>query len=327
MSARLFNSAPGFPAFAAAGEGAAAAAPAEAPPAAAPPAAAPPAEAPAAAAGAWYAAAGLDAETASWLTAKGFNDADPAQAAAGLAKSARAAEKLIGKSPEAVLDRPGKDQSLTDWRRANAAALGLPAAEDAYGVAAPEDWPKDIAWDAGLEAEARKFAFAQGVDPETHKGYVAIFAKKMQGMLGEEQGRLERANTAMMADLQRSHGDRLPGLIAGAQQAAQYFAAQAGLDGTGIAHVARLVAKETGDAATIRFFAAIGQAMGEDSGLGIGKGAVPFGTSPDQARAELKTFQSPDGEYGKAFAANDLRKLAELKPKREALAKLAALAP
>jgi hypothetical protein len=285
----------------------------------------PAAGAAAAAPAAWFEAPTYDADTQSWLKAKGFADADPVAALSKITKTARNAEKLVGKGPEAVLDRPAQGQALTDWRRANAEALGLPPAEEGYAVTAPEDWPKDAPWDAALEAEARKFAFAQGVDPETHKGYVALFARKMGAMASDAAQGLERANATMMADLQREHGAKTPEVLAQARQAAQHFAAAAGLDDAGVAHVAKVLADGTGDAAAIKFMAAIGKAMGEDSIVAAGKGAVAFGMTPQQAQSELQSFIGPEGEYGKAFNAGDRRRLAELNPKREQLSRLAAM--
>lgn len=301
----------------------AAAAPATEPAAVAPAPASPAPVAPGPAAPAkWFEDPAIGAEERSWLAARGLVDGDLATTLPKILKSARHAETLVSKP---VIEKPAKDQPAAAWRRANAEALGLPGAEDGYAVAAPADWPKDVAWDAGLEAEARAFAFAQGVDPETHKGYVGIFAKKMQALQSDASANLDRANATMMADLQKTHGDKLPEVLAGAKQAAQFFAAQAGLDDAGISHISKVMAEGTGDAATIRFFAAIASAMGEDAIVGANKGALAFGVTPAQAAQELQTFTSAEGDYGKAFAAGDRRRLAELGPKREQLARLASM--
>ena len=56
-------------------------------------------------------------------------------------------------------------------------------------------------------------------------------------------------------------------------------------------------------------------------GSGAGGGLA---MTPAEAKEELRRFEGPEGEYGQAFAKNDLRRLAELKARRGQLAKIAA---
>jgi len=46
--------------------------------------------------------------------------------------------------------------------------------------------------------------------------------------------------------------------------------------------------------------------------------------TPAEARAELARLNAPEGEYAKAFSAQDARAMAALKPRIEQLSKIAA---
>lgn len=296
-----------------------AAAPAGDPPAATPaaPAAAPAAPAP------WFQSERLPEDTRTWLDKKGMTKLSSDDALLVAIKGHQNAEKLLGKGVDAIMDRPAKDQPYADWARANAAMLGLPDKAEGYTAPPPEFWPKDAKWDAELEGRARDVAFAQGVSPAAHRAYVDLFAQKMKDMGDEADTDLNTAKAQMMADLEKDYGAQTDARITLAKQAAQAVAEKAGLDSETINRIGTTLSKETGDAGVIRFLAAIGDMMGEDSGVAIGKGGS-LTMTPADARAELARFQSADGEYGKAHAAGDAAKLRELTPKRAQLAKLAA---
>lgn len=270
----------------------------------------------------WWEAKDYTPEEQQWLTAKGLTEDDPTKIIPKLVKGHRSAEQRLGKGIDSIIDKPAKDQKLPDWMRANAANLGLPDKEDGYSVQAPDFWPKEAKWDADLEAAARKVAFENGVPTEAHKAYVDLFAGKMKAMIDGAEGELTRARETMMADLKRDYGDQTNAVITQAKQAAQYFAEQAGLDTKAVEHIGQLLGEAAGDASTIRFFAAISKAMGEDSAVHIGKGGQ-LTMTPAEARAELAQMNSADGPYGKAFATNDRAALEALRPRREQLAKLA----
>lgn len=271
----------------------------------------------------WFEAETFAPEEREWLTARGLAVDDPLAAIPKLVKGHRGAEQKLGKGLDSIMDRPGKDQDVTAWMKANATILGLPEAEDGYKVDPPEGWPQGLPWDGELEAAARKLAFEAGVPKAVHERYVGLFAEKMKGLEAAAAEGLANARTAMMGELTRDWGDTAPAKIAQAQQAVQAFAAQAGLTAEQIGGITQVLAEKTGDAGVIRLFAAIGAAMGEDRGLGLGQGGG-LRMTPAEAREELRRFESAEGEYGKAFAANDHRRLAELRSKREQLAKIAA---
>lgn len=271
----------------------------------------------------WFEADTFAPEEREWLTARGLAVEDPLAVIPKLVKGHRGAEQKLGKGLDSIMDRPAKDQDLSAWLKSNAAVLGLPDAEDAYKVDPPEGWPQGLPWDGELEAAARKLAFEAGVPKAAHEKYVGLFAGKMQALEQAATEGLAQAREAMMGELTRDWGDAAPAKITQAKQAVATFGEQAGLTGEQLAAVSQVLAEKVGDAGVIRLFAAIGAAMGEERGLGLGQGGGGRMT-PAEAREELRRFEGPDGEYGKAFAANDLRRLDELRARRTQLAKLAA---
>lgn len=271
----------------------------------------------------WWKGADYTAEEQQWLAARGLTEDDPLKILPKVVKGHRAAEQRIGRGLDSILDKPGKDQPLSEWLAANRASLGLPDKEDAYTAQPPADWPKDAKWDGELEAKARKIAFEAGVPPAAHQAYVNLFAAKVQEMDQAASQGLAQAQEAMMADLRRDYGEQVGTVLTKAKQGAQFVAEKAGLSSDALMNVSQVLSEKLGDANTIRFMAAIADAMGEDRGVGLGQGGT-LTMTPAEARAELARFQSPEGEYGKAYAAGDASKLRELAARREHLAKLAA---
>ena len=271
----------------------------------------------------WFEAADFGTDERAWLDAKGLTKLeDPMQALIVAAKGHRHAEQRLGKGIDAIMDRPAKDQPIKDWIKQNASVFGLPEAEDGYAVGKPEDWPKDLPWSDEFEAKARKFAHENGIPPEFHKGYVGLWAQEVASMAKAAEEGLAQARGEMMAALQKEWGNETEAKLTQAKQGAAWLAQQGGLGEEGMGAVMQLLSEKTGDAGVAKMMAALGAALGEDSIAGLGKGAS-LSMSPIEAASELSRFTSPEGEYGKAFAANDLTKLKELKPRFEMLAKAA----
>ena len=296
----------------------------DAPPADAPPAdtgAQPPADAQPPAAK-WWEGQDYTQEEQQWLAARGLTRDDPASIIPQLVKGHRAAEQRIGKGLDAILDKPAKGQSYAEWARANAAALGLPEAEDAYTAKQPDFWPKDMPWDAEMEMAARKIAFAHGVTPEAHQAYVEAFAGKMKALNDASDAAFEKANGDMMAELQRDFGAQTPAVIARAKQAAQFYAEQANLPTEALEALSHSLADKIGDAGVIRLFNFMAEQMGEDSLKGRGMGSLSM--TPADARAQLAQMTAPGGAWYDAVAKGDHDAMASLKPQFEMLAKMAA---
>ncbi len=329
------------PLFAPEGEGAAAATtPATTPPATDPGAAAaaatpsattPPATDPGAAATPAAAAQpspkwweGLSDPHKAYLTPKGLTVDDPLAALPRLIDIAANAEKRIGKGLDSILDKPGKDQTYGDWARANAEALGLPKDEGGYEIKPPADWPADIPWDSANEAKMRGIALQHGVSRQAHEAYVSAYADIVKGIDADLTRAQETAKAKMRDDLQRDWGAQTDAKLTQARQAAQFLAEKAGLGTDGLEAVSQALAAKTGDAGVMRLFATVAELMADDTGFAMARGQQTLGMTPEQARAELAKFEGPDGDYGKAFKAQDVRKLAELRAKRDQLSKLAA---
>ncbi|MEO0681978.1 MAG: hypothetical protein AAF192_16365, partial [Pseudomonadota bacterium] len=100
------------------------------------------------------------------------------------------------------------------------------------------------------------------------------------------------------------------------------LAEEAGLDGDSLAASVQLMSERAGDAAVMKLFWTMASKLGE-AGVETGGGGGG-GYTPERARAELAAFIGPEGEYGKAYAAGDARKLRELDGQRERLERLAA---
>ncbi len=295
----------------------------DAPPADAPPAdtgAQPPADAQPPAAK-WWEGEAIPEQHRNYLTAKGLTVDDPNEALRRLVDIAAHAEKKIGRGVDQIIDKPAKGQSYAEWARANAAALGLPEAEDAYTAKQPDFWPKDMPWDAEMEMAARKIAFAHGVTPEAHQAYVEAFAGKMKALNDASAAALEKATGEMMNDLQRDFGAQTPAVIARAKQAAQFYAEQAGLSSEALQALSHSLADKIGDAGTIRLFNFMAEQMGEDSLKGRGMGSLSM--TPADARAELQKLQGPGGAWFEASAKGDHITLKALEAQVSHLRKLA----
>lgn len=272
----------------------------------------------------WEDSKTYDADTQGWLAARGLTVDDPLTILPKIIQGHRNAESRIGKGIDSIMDRPAKGQDYGEWARANAEPLGLPADAGGYEVKPPADWPKDLPWDAESEAKARDIAFKFGVPPAAHQAYVAFQAQMVRDLDKAAADGLATARQAMDAELQKDWGTQLEARKTRAGQAMQALAEKAGVTVDGIQALSQTMSGASSDATVVRIFDAVAELMGDDIGVAMGRGRGQFGMTPAEARSELQRFESPEGEYGKAFAAGDRVKLAELRARREQLSKLAA---
>lgn len=295
-------------------------------PAANPAAAAPAAPAaPAPAAAPWWQAADFTAEERQWIEARGLAEDDPAKVVGKLVKGHRAAEQRLGRGIDSILDKPKDGQGLTDWMREHAEIFGIPKALEDVKIEKPKDMPDGIAWDAGFETKARQAAFDLGLSGAQLKGMTELYLGQVKAMEDAASAQLAAANETMMADLRKEFGDQLDARITRARQALQGLAQAAGLDAAAVANVAQLLTdKAGGDAATVRLFAALGEAMGEDRALGLNGGGGSLGMTPAEARARAAQLRSAGGAFYEATAAGNAAEIARLRPELERLDRLAA---
>lgn len=294
----------------------------DAPPAGAQPPAA--GDMPPAASAKWWEGNKFSDDHRKHLTASGLTVDDPLDALVRVTDMHRNAVQRLGKDPNSILDRPAKDQPVTEWMKKNRDIFGLPENADVYKIDKPQDWPKDAPWDTSFEAEARAFAFENGLSPSALSGLVGMYAKKVGALNAAAETELAAASEKMRSDLTRDWGPQADARMLRASQAAQAVAERAGLSGDQLAEAVKTLSGKTGDANVIKLFDTIAQAMGDDNFLGAGRGSQTFGTTPAEARQQLAQLRSPDGDFYKASAAGNSTKLAELKPLMERLTKIAA---
>lgn len=299
-------------------------APAEASGSAAPPAADPPAGDPSPPSAKWYEAEAFT-PLDPWLTSKGMKVDDPLDALSRAVRVAQGAEKLLGRGVERLIEKPVDGSNVAEWMRANAAVLGLPEAADQYTIDKPE-MPEGVKWDEAFEAAAREIAFEHAIPPAAFQAMVSAYGEKIAGLFGDAGVQAQAANAEMMQGLEAAWGDKTGARIAQAQAAARALAEKAGLDSEALAGVVQALTPKTGDAGVMKMFAAIGEMMGEDSlkGGGAAPGGFAGGNTPQEARARLAAMDAPDGEFGRAFRADNKAEMARLKPIRDALIKIAA---
>lgn len=258
------------------------------------------------------------------LTASGLTVDDPVEAALRLTDMHRHAMQRLGKDPASILDKPAKDQPITEWMRANREIFGLPENAEGYAIEKPKDWPQGAQWDADFEAQARAMAFEHGLPPSAVQAMSELYAAKVVAMNGAAEADLAAANEKMRGELVKQWGPQADSRMLRASQAAQAVAAKAGMTPDQIADVAKSLSAKAGDANVIRMFDALADAMGDDRFLGAGAGSGQFGTTPAEARQQLATLQSPGGAYYEAVSTGNAAKIAEIKPQIERLTRIAA---
>ena len=270
----------------------------------------------------WYEAESYTAEERQWLTARGLAVDDPTSAMPNLIKGHRAAEQRLGRGLDTIMDRPAKDQDLTEWMRQNGEVFGLPTAEADYKIDRPADLPQGVVWNDDLAGQARKLAFEKGVRPDQLEAFVGLYT----GMIGEQiktiNTEADAANSRMMEALAKDKGRELPAFLAGARQAAGVLAEKAGLDQAGKEGLTAVLSAKLGDAQTIKLFGALAEMMGEDS-LVRGGGSTSLGMTPAEARQKAAQMRERGGEYERAVSARDMTTLQRLKPELERLDRLA----
>lgn len=258
-----------------------------------------------------------------YLTAKGLTVDDPLEALPRLVDIAANAEKRIGKGLDTILDKPAKGEAYADWVARNREALGLPKDETGYEVSRPENWPKDAPWDDTAEAAAKAIAVKYGVPKEALQELVNLQAQNALQTYQTATALGEEAKRTLMADLEKDYGDQVNKVIHQARLGAQFIGEKAGLSTEAIANLGDVLTEKIGDANAIRAFRVIGEMLGDDSAVGIGKGGG-LTTTPAEARAELARLRSPEGEYYKATASGNRAEIARLQPMIDRLTRIAA---
>lgn len=269
----------------------------------------------------WWEADGTTEETRAFFKANGLTVDDPAEAARKAADMARHAQKRLGHKPEELMLRPKDPKALAEWMRENRDIFGLPEKPEDYAIAKPEGF--DGEWDDGLARQMQAAGYEAGVPPAAMQKLTGIYAEHVKTLMGRAQDDLAQATEAMRSELTKDWGDNYQANVTRARQAAQVIAERASMDGDALSATLALLSEKTGDANTMKLFHAIGQAMGDDTALALGKGNGSYATSPAEARAEAAKLRSPGGEYYEAVNKGDRTAMDRLKPRLTQLDRLA----
>lgn len=275
------------------------------------------------AAGKWWETEAF-APTREMLVARGLTVDDPVEALAKLAGSYQNAESRLGKPADTLIERPKKDQAVTDWMKTQRELFGIPEKAEDYKLDRPKDMPKDVPWDDKLEGKVRAAAVDAALTSGQLQAMTQVYAGHMAEIAKGIDTELQATTERMMTDLARDWGDQMPARIGLAKQAAQAVAAKAGLSEDAVQGMSMALAAKGGDANVIRFMAALGEMMGDDVLKGGGGGGAGFGTTPAEARQQLATLRAPGGAFYEASKGGDSTRLTELRPVIERLSRLAA---
>ncbi|MEO1637772.1 MAG: hypothetical protein AAFU41_00825 [Pseudomonadota bacterium] len=235
------------------------------------------------------------------------------------------AQRKLGMKPDEILAKPKDGQNVAEWLRENGGMFGVPEEADKYELTRPDAFKDDDkAWNADLETQARALAHEHGVSQPALQAFTELYAGSISKIVADAEQELDSAKLEMNSALQDAWGAQFNRKMTLAKQGAQFAAEQAGLDNKALSGISQLMAKETGDANTVRLFSAIGEMLSEDQLTTLNTQGGTLTTTPEQARAELDTMKAPGGEYEQAVAKNDRATLDRLKPKMEQLSRLAA---
>ena len=225
-------------------------------------------------AAAWHGIPATDAEGLAYIANKGW------KSGADAVKSYQGAEKLIGKDPSTLIALPRADDPA--GFRAAMAKFGLPETPDKYEFAKP---PEGMPVDAGYETWARGTFHEVGVPAPMVKALTAKHNEYVKGML-EQQAKdyaiqVAADKQALLSEWKGGH-ERMLNAAKTAAKSLSFTPEM--IDG---------IEKTAGYAGTWKFFASLGQKMGEDGfAHSDGKGA-DFGAqmTPAEAKAEWEKMK------------------------------------
>jgi hypothetical protein len=277
---------------------------------------------PASAAPKWWET--LPEDQKNYLVATGRTKDDPLEVIPQIIKDYQHAERRLGHKPGDLITKPKEGQNVSEWLAEQRNKLGLPDKADGYKIDAPQDWPKEIPWDTDMAAKVREIAFSQGLPPEAVNAMVGVYAEKILEMERTSAAQLQAATETMMTDLRKDWGQQTDAKIMQAKLAAGVLGEKIGLSGEALQNLTGVLSDKTGDANVLRMFAAIGEMMGDDKGLGLGAGAQTFAMTPADARAEIAKISAPSGDYYKAMQGTDMGEKQRWNKRMADLAKIAA---
>ena len=248
----------------------------------------------------WHGYAETAAEDVAYVGAKGWKGPQD------VITSYRNAEKLIGKNPDALLVMPRADDPA--GLRGVLSKLGLPDAPDKYEFAKP---PEGMTADASYEAFARGTFHKIGLLPGQAKELTQAHNEYVAGVMAQQAKDYELKVTTEKANLLREWGGGHERMMAAAKSAA-----------TALGFTAAMIdsmEQNVGYDGTYKFFAALGQKMGED-GFVTGGDKQKFGAvlTPAEAKVEWDTMRA-DPVMSKALLDKSHPQHAQAKDKQSKL--------
>lgn len=273
----------------------------------------------------WWEDKRFDEKSLNYIKSRGLDKLDPLDALVKSSEHYLSVERKIGIPQDRLLTKPGEGEDRVEWMKQNADVFGIPETPEGYEITRPDSWPKDMPWNDALEAEGRKMAHQFGVSNEAFQAFVELRAGEVAQLMKGAEETYQAANAQMEAELQRDWGADYGARMAQAQRGMSHIAEQAGLNTEDTQRVLALLTKETGDAQVVRMADAIGRMLSEDNLGDITGGASAYSSmSQSEAKAEFERLTGEGSEHYKAVQARDRKKLKELQPKIDALAKIAA---
>ena len=215
---------------------------------------------------AWHGA--TDPTETAYIQNKGW--ASPAD----VIKSYKGAEQLIGRDPNTLLQMPKPDDAA--GLRAVYARLGMPATADKYEF----DTPADMALDEGYVNWARENFHKAGLTAAQAKAITTEHNAYIKGVMAKQEAdynlSVQADKTALLQEWGGGH-ERM-------MNAAKTAASTLGFT----PEMVDAMEKSVGYASTMKFFAQLGQKLGEDKFVTPGDGPKRFGDTltPSEAKAQ-----------------------------------------
>lgn len=216
-----------------------------------------------------------DPEAAAFVQNKGWTSP------ADVIKSYQGAEKLIGRDPNTLLVVPRADDP--EGFRAVMQKLGLPESPDKYEFAKPDGLPVDPGYEKWSRDTFHKLGLPAPVVKQLTAEHNAYVKSVVEAQEKEYAQKVAADKQALIAEWRDGH-ERM-------MNAAQSAAKNLGFTGEMI----DAMEKSVGYAATMKFFANLGQKMGEDGFVtsGDGKpGKFGQGLTPAEAKSEWDAMKA-----------------------------------
>ncbi len=223
----------------------------------------------------WHGIAETDTDGLAYIKNKGW------QSGADVVKSYQGAEKLIGRDPSTLIPLP-KDANDAAGFRAVMSRLGMPETADKYEFGKP---PAGLQQNEGYEKWARGTFHELGLPASTVKALTTKHNEFVAATLAQQAKdydlSVETDKKALIGEWKGGHERML--------NAAKTAAKSLGFTPEMIDGVERAV----GYAGTWKFFAALGQKMGED-GFATGGDKATFGAqqTPEEAKTEMNRMRA-----------------------------------